>query len=93
LENVMDAGVHLSNEDFLDVDALPEYIKRDSEQIKRDSEKLQQRTLKEIVEETEKKEIERMLKNCKFDKTMAAEALGISNSTIYEKIKKYRITE
>ncbi|MFJ7973441.1 sigma-54 interaction domain-containing protein [Psychrobacillus sp. NPDC096389] len=85
LENVMDAGVHLSNEDVMEIDALPEYIKRDSE-------KIQNKTLKEIVEETEKKEIERMLKSCKFDKNRAAEALGISNSTIYEKIKKYGIT-
>lgn len=86
LENVMNAGVHLSNEDIMEIDSLPSYLKRDSEEI-------QSRTLKEIVEETEKREIERMLKNYKFDKNMAAEALGISNSTIYEKIKKYRITE
>ncbi|TQR15438.1 sigma-54 interaction domain-containing protein [Psychrobacillus soli] len=86
LENVMEAGVHLSNENVLEIDALPEYLKRDSKKVRN-------RSLKEIVEETEKKEIERMLKNFKFDKNMAAEALGISNSTIYEKIKKYGITE
>ncbi|MFJ5771758.1 sigma-54 interaction domain-containing protein [Psychrobacillus sp. NPDC093180] len=84
LENVIDAGVHLANENILEIEDLPEYIKRDSGKNKK-------KTLKEIIEETEKKEIEKMLTTCKFDKNMAAEALGISNSTIYEKIKKYNI--
>ncbi|MDI2588392.1 hypothetical protein OR571_15045 [Psychrobacillus sp. NEAU-3TGS] len=84
MENVIDAGVHLANENILEIEDLPEYIKRDSGKNKK-------KTLKEIIEETEKKEIEKMLMNCKFDKNMAAEALGISNSTIYEKIKKYNI--
>jgi len=86
LENVIEAGVHLSNDMVMGIDALPEYIKGHNE-------KIFERSLKDILEETEKKIIERALKNYEFDKNKAAKALGVGNSTIYEKIKKYQIAD
>ncbi|WP_430039447.1 sigma-54 interaction domain-containing protein [Peribacillus simplex] len=86
LENVIDAGVHLSNDEVMEKDALPDYLKRHKVKMKEES-------LKDIVEETEKKAIERALRRFKFDKKRVAEALGIGNSTLYDKIKKYRISD
>ncbi len=86
LENVIEAGVHLSNDMVIGIDALPEYLKVHKEIT-------HERSLKDIVEETEKKVIESALKNYEFDKNKAAKALGIGNSTIYEKIKKYQIAD
>ncbi len=86
LENVIDAGVHLSNDEVIGKDALPDYLKRHNVKMKEES-------LKDIVEETEKKAIERALRRFKFDKKRVAETLGIGNSTLYDKIKKYQISD
>lgn len=67
-------------------DALPDYLKRHKVNRKEVS-------LKDSVEETEKKTIERALRRFKFDKKRVAEALGIGNSTLYDKIKKYQISD
>ncbi|MEH7574401.1 helix-turn-helix domain-containing protein, partial [Cytobacillus firmus] len=50
------------------------------------------KNLKLLLEETEKNAIETALKKFSYDKNKAAESLGIGNSTIYDKIKKYNIT-
>ncbi|WP_311765539.1 MULTISPECIES: helix-turn-helix domain-containing protein [Bacillaceae] len=54
---------------------------------------MKEESLKDIVEETEKKAIERALRRFKFDKKRVAETLGIGNSTLYDKIKKYQISD
>ncbi|MGG3779887.1 helix-turn-helix domain-containing protein [Schinkia azotoformans] len=64
---------------------IPEYLKNYKL-------KTQEKNLKEILEETEKKIIENALKRFNFDKNRAAEALGIGNSTLYDKIKKHQIS-
>lgn len=86
LENVIEAGVHLSNEEVMGKDALPDYLKLHKVHMK-------ELSLKDCVEETEKKEIERALRRFKFDKKRVAEALGIGNSTLYDKIRKYQISD
>lgn len=87
LENVIYASVHLTNDETLRIEALPDYIK------KHENEKFEEKSLKDIVEETEKKVIEQALKKFKFDKKKVAKALGVGNSTIYDKIKKYQISD
>ena len=84
LENVIDAGVLLSSNEEIRMTDVPEYLKN----YKFNTE---EKNLKEVLEETEKKIIEKALKKFNFDKKRAAEALGIGNSTLYEKIKKYQI--
>ena len=86
LENVIDAGVHLSSNEEIGMDDLPDYLKNHKLETRK-------RSLKDIVEETEKKVIEKELKRFNFDKNRAAAALGIGNSTIYDKIKKYQISD
>lgn len=86
LENVLNASVHLSSDSLIGMTDLPDYLTKETRGI-------QKKTLKEIVEETEKQAIEQALKNCQYDRNKAAMMLGIGNSTIYEKIKKYQLID
>ena len=45
------------------------------------------------LDEIEKKHIHKVLETCKGNKTKAAELLGIRRSTLYEKLKLYKINE
>lgn len=83
LENVIEAAIHLANGETITRDDLPDYL--------RESPKWQigQKTLKEIVEETERRAIEMALKKYHYDRQLAAKALGISKTSMYDKIKKY----
>jgi DNA-binding NtrC family response regulator len=49
-------------------------------------------TLSHIISEAEKGYIMKILKKTKGNKTKAAEILGISRKTLWEKIKSYDIT-
>ncbi|MCG7333816.1 sigma 54-interacting transcriptional regulator [Sporosarcina sp. ACRSM] len=86
LENVLNAGVHLAQDSLIRMPDLPDYLTKEAVDI-------QKKTLKEIVEETEKQAIEQALKNSQYDRNKAAMMLGIGNSTIYEKIKKYQLID
>jgi transcriptional regulator with PAS, ATPase and Fis domain len=86
LENILNASVHLSSDSLIGMTDLPDYLTEETRGI-------QKKTLKEIVEETEKQAIEQALKNCQYDRNKAAMMLGIGNSTIYEKIKKYQLID
>ncbi|WP_373893536.1 sigma-54 interaction domain-containing protein [Virgibacillus sp. CBA3643] len=83
LENVIEAAVHLTKNDKITTDTLPEYLRT----------KAKEKNLKQIVEDTEKRSIEKHLKQFNFDKRKVAEVLGIGYSTLYEKIKKYGIKQ
>lgn len=52
---------------------------------------LKNRTLKEIMEETERGGLINALIKCDRCKTKAARSLGISRTTLYEKLEKYQI--
>ncbi|MBN6188285.1 sigma 54-interacting transcriptional regulator [Aneurinibacillus sp. BA2021] len=84
LENIINAGVHLASDKEIRMEDLPDYLK--NHQFK-----TQDISLKDIIEKTERKVIEEALKRFNFDKNKAAAALGIGHSTIYEKMKKYKI--
>ncbi|MBM7583996.1 transcriptional regulator with PAS, ATPase and Fis domain [Bacillus pakistanensis] len=86
LENVVEAGIHFTNDEMIGKDSIPEnllYQQREEEG----------KSLKELVEETEKKAIEDVLKRVEFDKIKAAQILGIGKSSLYDKIKRYKISE
>ncbi|TLS38354.1 sigma-54 interaction domain-containing protein [Pseudalkalibacillus caeni] len=86
LENVVEAAVHLSRGEQIMMDSLPDYLKESP------SLAIGQKSLKEILEETERKAIEASLKRYENDKLKAAKALGIGKSSFYEKLKKYNMT-
>ncbi|UYG96156.1 sigma-54 interaction domain-containing protein [Cytobacillus firmus] len=85
LENVLEASVHLTDSELIGVEELPDYQKGGKK-------KPEVKNLKVLLEETEKNAIEAALKRYRYDKNKAAESLGIGNSTIYDKIKKYNIS-
>ncbi|MDZ5472590.1 sigma 54-interacting transcriptional regulator [Bacillus sp. 31A1R] len=85
LENVVEAAIHLTNEEVISLDSLPDYIKDSSVYP------LGKKKLKEILDETEKRVLRQSLIKFNDDKLQAAKALGISKSTMYEKLKKYQL--
>ncbi|MGF2614729.1 PAS domain-containing protein [Rossellomorea vietnamensis] len=84
LENVIEASTYFTSGEMITVESLPAYIKGNQ------TYKFDEKSLKEILEETEKKVIEQTLKS-HSDRRSAAKALGISKSSLYEKINKFRI--
>ncbi|WP_404328786.1 sigma-54 interaction domain-containing protein [Mesobacillus maritimus] len=85
LENVIEAAVHLTEADKITISSLPESLKGDPQVL------IGQLSLKEILEETEKRIIKRTLEQFHQDRIEAAKALGISKSSMYEKIKKFAL--
>ncbi|CAG9622171.1 sigma-54 interaction domain-containing protein [Sutcliffiella rhizosphaerae] len=85
LENAIQAAVHLSSEEKLTMQALPDYL-TDSYSIP-----LGEKTLKETLEDAEKQAIVQTIEKCHNDKLVAAKQLGISKSSLYEKLKKFSI--
>ncbi|MFE8703356.1 sigma-54 interaction domain-containing protein [Cytobacillus sp. FJAT-54145] len=85
LENVIEAAIHLTSNESITVDSLPDYIKDTSLYP------LGKKKLKEILEETERKILQQSLNKYSDDKLAAAKVLGISKSTMYEKLKKYNL--
>ncbi|MGM0846587.1 MAG: sigma-54 interaction domain-containing protein [Bacillota bacterium] len=84
LENVIEASTYFSSGETITEESLPAYIKGV------DPYKFDEKSLKEILEETEKKVIVQTLK-MNSDRRSAANALGISKSSLYEKINKFGI--
>ncbi|MRX73956.1 PAS domain-containing protein [Bacillus lacus] len=83
LENVIEASIHLSKGEEITSQAVPDYIKQIGV--------FQQHSgkLKDVLAETEKRTILEAVRRHGGDKKRAAAALGISKSTLYEKIQKY----
>lgn len=85
LENVIEAAIHLTSGEKIEMRSLPDYLMDDPKLL------IGQKTLKEILEDTEKRVIQRTLQKYDADKQLVAKALGISKSSMYEKIKKFKL--
>lgn len=85
LKNVLKAIIQLSNGEQITEDALPIYIRRQKPDYTRIN-----GTLEEILFQVEEQILQEYLENEK-DKMRIAEKLGISRSTLYEKIKKHNL--
>lgn len=85
LENVLEAAVHLTDRERITIASLPESLTGNPKIL------IGQMSLKEILEETERQIIGRTLEQYGQDRLEAAKALGISKSSMYEKIKKYHL--
>ncbi|MYL51769.1 PAS domain-containing protein [Pontibacillus yanchengensis] len=85
LENAIEAAAHLTNSEEIQMRDLPEYIQPHSYQWEEDL------SLKEILDQTEKRVIEKTLQKANGDKIKAAELLGIGKSSLYDKTKKYNL--
>ncbi len=84
LENILERCATLSTSDIIDKDDLPPFVFR-----KTDSKKLL--SLSDVAVEAEKEYIIKILKTTKKNKTKAAEMLGISRKTLWEKMNAYGI--
>ncbi|WP_456272347.1 sigma-54 interaction domain-containing protein [Bacillus sp. AK031] len=85
LENVIEASTYFTSDGIITKESLPPYMKSQSPY------ELGEKNLRDIMEETEKKVILQTLKKYGGDKRSAAKALGISKSSMYEKINKFGI--
>jgi transcriptional regulator with PAS, ATPase and Fis domain len=85
LQNVIQAAVYLAEDEIIEPTALPDQIK----QVRRKTGK-QFLNLQAAIEELERTMIQDLLKE-ETDKRVVAQQLGLSRSTLYEKIKKYNL--
>lgn len=85
LENVIEASIHLTSNETITTESLPDYMKETAVYP------VGKKNLKDILEETEKRILSQSLSKYNNDRIAAAIALGISKSSMYEKLKKYGI--
>jgi PAS domain S-box-containing protein len=85
LKNFVEAAIQLTQGDEISLDAFPDFLK----------EKLgiqqTQKSLKDFVQETERKVISAYLEKMNGDIKAVANALRIGKTNLYDKIKKYQI--
>jgi two-component system response regulator HydG len=91
LENAIEHAVVLSKDGHIDLSHLP-FDLFDVDVSTLPSETTNSSVARTIVD-TEKKLLIDVLEECKWNKTKAAQQLGISRSTLYDKIKKYQIVK
>lgn len=97
LENVIERAINLTDKECIEIQHLPSYlleygsISHDSAEKQPAYEPLQ--TLREAVEEVEKVTIIRTLKAVNGNKLKASKLLGISRTSLYEKVEKYHIID
>ncbi|MBT2644035.1 sigma 54-interacting transcriptional regulator [Bacillus sp. ISL-41] len=84
LENVIEAAVHLTKGEQITLDSLPDYLQTQTAIYR-----FKNKKLKDIVEETEQWVLKQSLERNKDDKALVGRELGISRSTLYEKLNKY----
>jgi two-component system response regulator AtoC len=85
LENIIERCVALSANDVVTQSDLPLHI------AKYKGHQSSMVTLTDVASEAEKEHIIKILKSTKGNKTKAAETLGISRKTLWEKVKAYQI--
>ncbi|MCA1056829.1 sigma 54-interacting transcriptional regulator [Rossellomorea aquimaris] len=87
LENIINAATYLSSDDRITMNSLPQYMKSGT------IFHAESKSLKEILDDTERSVLEQSLKKFKSDKRKVASALGVSKSTLYEKLNKHHLLE
>ncbi|MBC7187946.1 MAG: sigma-54-dependent Fis family transcriptional regulator [Calditrichaeota bacterium] len=85
LENVIERAVVIEDSDQITPDSLPAHLRVEEKAAPADQ--FQIRTLEEL----EKEHITRTLKATDWNRSRAAQLLGIDRKTLYEKIKRYQI--
>ena len=86
LKNVVENLVVFSKNDIIEISELPEHIIQGNKKLFATS----QHSLN--INENEKFLIQEALKNCQYNKTKAAQELGMSRRTIHRKIKEYGLS-
>jgi transcriptional regulator with PAS, ATPase and Fis domain len=89
LENVLERAALVTKKEFIDVKDLPEYLQDTS--ILKKSESLIDREKYSSLEELEKDYISYLLNQTESNIQKTAKILNISRTTLYSKLKKYKI--
>lgn len=84
LENVIQSAIFLTNNEVIERDDVPKIIQPGENKT------IKTKDLKSVVKQAERDAISQALKETS-DKKMVAEKLGISLSTLYEKINEYHL--
>ena len=88
LQNVIERAFNIMDKEaMIMLEHLPYYITKNN---KADTH-IKEMSLKEILDNVEKEEIKKCLKRTKGNKMKTAKILGISRTSLYEKIEKYDI--
>jgi two-component system response regulator HydG len=90
LENSIEHAVVLAKSTHIEIADLPAEIQKNREQKPAGPPAARR---KKMLVENEKKLLEEVLYECRWNKKEAAIRLGISRSTLYEKIKRYQISK
>jgi DNA-binding NtrC family response regulator len=90
LEHVLERACIMSDEEFLSPEDLPQIV-RDSQSANGSDTALP--AVPDSLEEVERLHIAHVLRKSDFNKVAASRMLGISRSTLYQKMAKYRLTD
>lgn len=93
LENVIERAINLTDQESIELHHLPAFViahKPDHLELEK-QEPANFVSLREAVEDIEKTTILRCLKAVNYNKLKAAKILGISRTSLYEKIEKYQM--
>jgi transcriptional regulator with PAS, ATPase and Fis domain len=97
LENVLERAFHFSQSNWIEMEHLPKEMNLldgpSSSLLAKKTESNFTINRKQSISQTEKEIILQALKKCRGNRTKAAEILGISRTTLYQKMKRYQIIE
>ncbi|MFC4801468.1 sigma 54-interacting transcriptional regulator [Neobacillus sp. GCM10023253] len=98
LENVLERAFHYSSSEWIEIEHLPQELKLlPQEPVLSPKSKTTESQFpidrKQSISRTEKEVILQALKKCRGNRTKAAGLLGISRTTLYQKMKRYQIIE
>ena len=91
LENAIEGAVIMVKTGIVNRADIPNFTKFTIDPSK--PSKSPERNLKRAVEQPEKEHIISILKDCNWNRNKAAASLGVNRTTLYNKMKKYNISE
>ena len=91
LENAIEGAVIMAKAGIVNRADIPNFTKFTIDPSK--SSKSPEKNLKRAVEQPEKEHIISILKDCNWNRNKAAASLGVNRTTLYNKMKKYNISE
>ena len=91
LENAIEGAVIMAKTGTVNRADIPNFTKFTVDSPK--SSKSPEKNLKRAVEQPEKEHIISILKDCNWNRNKAAASLGVNRTTLYNKMKKYNISE